>query len=270
MLNLLPQNATPCRNAYIVNVTPELAKQWLDNNNFNRPKNQPEVDRYVHQIQSGLWRRTHQGAAFSSKGVLLDGQHRLWAIVQSGQSVPMLVFINEPLENYEYIDCGRNRSNLDTMRMSQRDNTITTLHTQTLKAMLVGRVCKNSNLWSNAALNELYRKHNGVVKFAAEQFIECKNKQINDPTVRGVIARAGYHIPHDRLMEFCGILKGASSNHPATSAIENFRTCLTIWQDRRENTKREIYKRCEHLLTAFSENREISGFPIESDELFPF
>jgi hypothetical protein len=35
-LNFIPKNARLCNNTYIVNVTPELARQWLSINNFNR------------------------------------------------------------------------------------------------------------------------------------------------------------------------------------------------------------------------------------------
>ena len=140
--SLLPTNARPYNSAYIVYVTPELAKKWLTMaNNFNRPIKQAVVDMYVRQIKSGLWRRTHQGIAFDANGILIDGQHRLMAIVNSGVTVPMpmLIFMDEPKENYEFIDCGRNRSNLVTVRMSARNETLKLAHTQTLKAMLAGR-----------------------------------------------------------------------------------------------------------------------------------
>ena len=34
-------------------------------------------------MKAGHWRLTHQGIAFDPAGVLIDGQHRLWAIVES-------------------------------------------------------------------------------------------------------------------------------------------------------------------------------------------
>ena len=159
MLNLLPKEACPCANTFIVNVTPELARTWLVNNNFNRPKNPEAVAKYVRQIREERWWLTHQGIALTKHGFLLDGQHRLWAIIECDITLPMRVFINEPIENYEVIDCGRNRSNLDVVRMSAKDSTLTSAHTQTLQSMLAGRFCKTANRWTNIEMNELYEEH---------------------------------------------------------------------------------------------------------------
>jgi len=270
MKNFLPANARPYNNAYIVYVTPELAKKWLDECNvFNRPINQEAVDMYVRQIKSDKWRRTHQGIAFSDKKSLLDGQHRLMAIVIAQVTVPMLIFMDEEKGNYEYIDSGRNRSNLEIVRMSSRNETLKLMHTQTLKAMLTGRYCKGNSKYSNAELGELYRKYAAAVNFAVEQIGDYPVKQINDPTVRGVIARACYYLNEDQLIDFCNLLKGQNQEHRAAKMVNAFRDCLMLWKDRRENTKREIYKRCECILKAIQNNEVLVGFPSALGELFP-
>jgi len=270
MKTQLPANARPYNNAYVVYVTPELAKKWLEECNvFNRPVNQTVVDMYVRQIKSGLWRRTHQGVAFTSERSLLDGQHRLTAVVTANVTVPMLVFIDESPENYEYIDCGRNRSNLEIVRMSTRNETLKLMHTQTLKAMLAGRYCKSNGKYSNAELGELYRRYSTAVDFAVDQLGDYPNKQINDPTVRGVVARACYYLSKDQVVDFCNMLKGQSQEHPAAKTVNTFRECLMLWEDRRENTKREIYKRCECILRAIQNNEVLVGFPTASGEHFP-
>jgi hypothetical protein len=58
--------------------------------------------------------------------------------------------------------------------------------------MLAGRYCKGNSKYSNAELGDLYRRYSAVVDFAVDQLGDYQNKQINDPTVRGVIARACY------------------------------------------------------------------------------
>ena len=104
-LNFIPKEARLCNNTYIVNVPPELARQWLSINNFNRPKNTESVAKYVRQIRDGHWRLTHQGVALTQNGFLLDGQHRLFALIECGVTLPMRVCFNEPIENYEVSDC---------------------------------------------------------------------------------------------------------------------------------------------------------------------
>lgn len=268
MLNLIPKNAKPCRNTFIVDVTPGLAKVWLDINNFNRPRNSETFMKYVRQIREGRWRLTHQGIAFTEDGTLLDGQHRLFAIIECGVSLPMRVFLNESAENFAVIDCGRNRSNLDTVRMSARDSTLSTAHTQTLKSMLAGRLCRTANRWTNVEINDLYEEHKAAVGFAVTQFRSCKDKQINDPTTRGVIARAYYHVPLETLGTFCSLVIGRN-DHPCRAPIDAFVGCLGYWKDRRESTKQEIYRRCELTIEAFLANSADVSYGKNITELFP-
>jgi hypothetical protein len=268
-LNFIPKDARLCNNTYIVNVTPELARKWLNINNFNRPKNAESVAKYVRQIRDGHWRLTHQGVALTQNGFLLDGQHRLFALIECGVTLPMRVCFNEPIENYEVIDCGRNRSNLDVARMSLKDSTITSLHMQTLRAMLAGRLCRTANRWTSIELNEYYLKYRDTINFVVNQFQHCKNKQINDSTVRGVIARAHVnHIATESLEYFCSLLINGGE-HPSRAAIDVFVHCLKVWNDRRENTKREIYRRCELTLKAFLTNTTEVNFDNVTIELFP-
>lgn len=267
-MNIIPKGSRHCSNTYIVNVTPEMAKAWLDSNNFNRPRRPDLVAKYVKQINQGRWRLTHQGIAFTRFGTLLDGQHRLFAIIECGVILPFRVFINEPPENFAVIDCGKNRTALDVTRMGNKDSTLTTAHMNTLKAMLAGAGCKTANVWSNIELDELYYEHSDAVNFTVERFRECKDKQINDSTVRGVIARASYHIPTDTLDTFCSVLLRGDS-HPSKHVVDAFVQCLREWKDRRENTKREIYRRCELTLEAFLNNETSISFGKTTNELFP-
>lgn len=75
----------------VIDVTPEQAKKWLANNTQNRALNRKRVAALATEMREGRWKLTHQGIAFGPTGVLLDGQHRLAAIVASGVAVKMLV-----------------------------------------------------------------------------------------------------------------------------------------------------------------------------------
>ena len=268
MLNLIPKTSRPCNNTYIVNVTPEMARMWLDLNNFNRPKKPEVVAKYVRQIREKRWRLTHQGLAFTEDGILLDGQHRLFAIIECGVTLPMRVFLNEPAENFAVIDCGQNRSHLDVVRMSAKDSTLTSAHTQTLHSMLAGRLCRTANRWTNAETNELYEIHKVAVNFVVDQFRDCKDRRINDRTVKGVIARAFYHLPQETLAVFCSLLT-SNNDHHCRAAIDAFVRCLEMWSNRRESTKQEIYRRCELTLETFVNNSADVSFGKDITELFP-
>jgi hypothetical protein len=73
-------------------VTPPIAVGWLETlNSTNRKINKSAVKRLGADLAAGKFLTTHQGIAFDSMGGLLDGQHRLKAIVLTGVSSWMLV-----------------------------------------------------------------------------------------------------------------------------------------------------------------------------------
>lgn len=263
----LPRSARPFSNAYIVNVTPAMAREWLKQNNFNRAQRPDIVADYVRQIRDGRWRRTHQGIAFSEKGTLLDGQHRLFAIVETGITVPMLVFINEPLENHLAIDGGKRRTPLDVVRLEIRSNSIKAKHISTLKAMIAGVHCKNQNHLSSQEIVELLRRNFRAVDWAVETL--GKAKDVGTPTVLGVIARAYTCLPTERVLEFCSMLVTGQGDHPSINLIRNLREFITRQRDRQEETRRAVYRRVEYVLQAFLNGETNCDFPPYNKELFP-
>lgn len=77
------------RDGYVV--TPALAKQWLEKNTNNRNVNFAKVKKMAKDMREGHWDTTHQGIAIATDGTLVDGQHRLMAVVESGVTVRMNV-----------------------------------------------------------------------------------------------------------------------------------------------------------------------------------
>jgi hypothetical protein len=94
--------------ARVAEVTPAMAEKWLDrNHDRNRSVNDKRVEAMASDMRTGHWRLTHQGICFDAEGVLIDGQHRLWAVMSSGCSVRMLVVGNAHGELSDPIDtCG--------------------------------------------------------------------------------------------------------------------------------------------------------------------
>lgn len=93
-------------------ITPLMAKSMLSNNKSNRAVSKQDVLRYSRDMKAGKWMLTHQGILVGKDGALIDGQHRLMAIVKSGVTVKMPVTYDEsittPLELP--MDTGRKRS----------------------------------------------------------------------------------------------------------------------------------------------------------------
>lgn len=110
----------------VVNVTPEMAAEWLEKNVANnRPVRAVEVSKFARDMMNGKWRLTHQGIAFNAEGRLIDGQHRLRAVIQSKCTVPMMVWYNLPEECLPMIDTGLARTASDSIGFITADNAYT-------------------------------------------------------------------------------------------------------------------------------------------------
>ena len=91
-----------------VNVTPDVAKQLLGINYDKQRNIQPSrVDVYSRDMANGNWNPLASGTIqISSDGKVVDGQHRLLAVIKSGVTIPMKVeFGGGSAEGlFDYID----------------------------------------------------------------------------------------------------------------------------------------------------------------------
>jgi hypothetical protein len=103
-------------------VTPTIAAAWLKRNLGNRPLVERHVDDLVWEMKNGKFRTTPQGLAFNLDEELVDGQHRLTAIVRSGVSIELRVTFNFDGSFDSPIDTGlRLRRAHDILHLSPRD-----------------------------------------------------------------------------------------------------------------------------------------------------
>jgi hypothetical protein len=74
-----------------VDMTPEMAAKLLEGNKDNRPLDQGRVNAYARDIRAGAWRITGDAVKLTNVGEIVDGQHRLWAVVEAGLTVRLLL-----------------------------------------------------------------------------------------------------------------------------------------------------------------------------------
>lgn len=102
-------------------VNPTLATLWLEKNTKNRPVHDSKVKLYAERMRAGEWRLNGEAVIFDKNGDLIDGQHRLWAVIESGVTVQMLVVRGVDPDVRPTIDTGLSRSIRDVLAM-QGDN----------------------------------------------------------------------------------------------------------------------------------------------------
>lgn len=108
----------------IETITPEKATEYLGKNTHNRKLRQKHVEALANEMRNGNWVVTHQGIAFSDKGELIDGQHRMAACILCKKTIEVLVSRHvaangHPFCAQDVIDRGSIRSIGDQLQLSQ-------------------------------------------------------------------------------------------------------------------------------------------------------
>lgn len=102
----------------IMTVTPAIAQGFLLKNNNNRHLRKERVEFYLDQMRKGLWVVQNDDICFDWDGNLLNGQHRLSAVVKLGKPVEMGIKTGLDPRAFSIIDVGANRSAGDIFSIS--------------------------------------------------------------------------------------------------------------------------------------------------------
>jgi len=144
----------------VVRITPAMAEYILFNyNDGNRPRTKNHVDRLAKIIKSGEFITTSQGISFSSNRKLLDGQHRLAAIAQSGVAVEIYVTFGVHPSAFSVYDTGKKRGAADAFHIAGLKNTKPlAAAARLLEAVELGK-CNGDLTISNQRALEIVSEH---------------------------------------------------------------------------------------------------------------
>lgn len=255
----------------VLDLTPEIASDWISHTNtHNRRIIDSHVDQLAGEMKAGRWMLTHQGIAFSTNRVLLDGQHRLWAVVMSGTTVPMRIFVNEPPEAMEALDTGYRRTNDQIISLAGGLGQVTRDELATLRAMLAGLGPHHKR--TAAVERELLAKHREAVTFAAEVMTGGRKfRGVCTAATKAVLARAWYSCDRDQLRHFAGVLRsGAPKGDHDEPALLLFQFLISSRAGRRPQPyERDVYSKTERALAAFLKGERLNRLHAAPGELFP-
>lgn len=100
---------------HVIHVTPEIAQEWLRRNHSNRAIRPINLRKYKSSMERGEWRDTGETVKFSRTGRLLDGQHRLLAICETGVKLRLCVATGIADEAFDSLDAGASRTAPDML-----------------------------------------------------------------------------------------------------------------------------------------------------------
>jgi hypothetical protein len=160
----LDQYGLPAITIELVDVTPELAQQWLLRNVKNRNLRKGVVAQYGRDMTAGEWSINGSTIVFADNDTLIDGQHRLNAIAACdipGASFPTLVVRGVAEKVKRTIDGGTKRTMGDRLKIDD------TQASPTILASLLRR----AHMWDRG----VYVNVGGSSPSAAEMYAYLEN-----------------------------------------------------------------------------------------------
>src|SRR5215510_6988131 len=109
-----------------VTVTPELAAKLLLKNEGNRKLREQHAAGLARAIENGQYKLTHQAAAVTKKGRLVDGQHRMRAVILANKSVEMWIAYDVPDDTFSVLDAGMPRKMHERLQSDPKKTSVCT------------------------------------------------------------------------------------------------------------------------------------------------
>lgn len=180
-------------------VTPDIARQILEHNTSNRPISKREVERLKRVLESGEWRYNGEPVKISKSDRLLDGQHRLIAIAESGVSADLFLIIGLEDEVFTTLDQGRKRTGGDVlfMRGAKRYNALS------VSCSMLFRMVKNRPIYGAVdqipayGIDKIFDRHPGLA--ASIEFCAPLHGR-GDTAVAGLGYLAAFHYAIETIM----------------------------------------------------------------------
>ena len=102
----------------VIEIPPAMAEEMLKSNTSNRNLRPRDVQAYANEITMGRWKLNGESIKFDWNGNLLDGQHRLHAVVLAGKPITIYVVWDLPPETFPTIDQGIKRTASDILGLA--------------------------------------------------------------------------------------------------------------------------------------------------------
>jgi hypothetical protein len=253
-------------------VTPALAADYLEAN-FDRNRNQRRrwVEILSRAMKSGEFLFTHQGIAFDEDGFLIDGQHRLAAIVDSGESHWLLVVRNIPRSHVVGIDIQARRAAHDQIRVIHSDMDPNQNDVAVARMMWSG--IRQGTDWGDQLLGcrlmAFMEEHWDAVCFVRSG---SRRRRARAAPMRAVVARAYYHADHARLLHFLDVLDSGEANGPGDFAAIRLRERVAreaVLTRGGRDSRESLYRLTCSAVVAFLQFRPITKLYEASEDPFP-
>ncbi len=182
-------------------VTPEMARDWLANQAVNRTIIWGWVHFLCSEMKAGDWLSDGvECISFNVDNKLIDGQHRLLALLEFGEPICMAVALGVT----DYLGLQKPRTLPDILQIRKGEK-FTNDQVATIKVFV------GDPHIAPLTLSRTYKRYRSAIDFA----IEClrpKREFVSNSNVAAAVARAYYRESHTRLREFGKVLTSEVSH----------------------------------------------------------
>lgn len=209
-----------------IEVTVDMAARWLKVNFVNRPVSAAVVAAYARDMVACRWQPTHQGLAFNDRDELIDGQHRLLAVLKCGRAVRMMVTFGLPskipgseMTTMDCVDRGRTRSVADQLKIQHglKQGAQIAAVTAALAHLCVGEKMRRLSVGQTL---DVYRAFEPGVNFVLET---KPPKGMNNAAVLAAFAFIYQIKGSDARGRFACVMTGQGlDQHPALQLLREF------------------------------------------------
>lgn len=125
----VPLRAIPLKtlgiSVYLAEITPEVAEVMLRKKNINRSFRLPQLNKIKRTLEMGRWEINGETIIFDEAGQLIEGQHRLKAVVETGVTIYALVVHGIDRERFKTMGQGAKRTVGDILGIQGEKNSRT-------------------------------------------------------------------------------------------------------------------------------------------------
>lgn len=156
-------------------ITPHKAAEMLKFNHSNRAMVANHLNRLISEMLAGDWKVTGDTIKINGDR-LLDGQHRLEAVVRSGVSIQCFIARNVDTDSFPMIDTGRTRMGGDVLSALGYHNVFITASAARMIWYYEHRIARLDGPLSNNTVLHTVKRHPTLPAFISELsgYIFCK------------------------------------------------------------------------------------------------
>ena len=264
-------------------ISPNTAMTYLKNAGKNRKLSEKKVQDYAKQMTDGEWVLNGEPIIFGKSGNLIDGQHRLRAVIYANARVQMLVVRGVNDEYFDSIDSGKSRSLFDVFSCNNVANSATV--SSIVKKFYI--ICNNPkacffkdyshSTTSRKRMLEIYQRHAQAFDFAAQFGANMyAKKRLASPANIGAIYAYLFIVKEheqEKIEEFFWFLfsnKEAATIPDYSASLEVRNRIISAALAGKKFEPKTLQNMFAVAWNAFIEGKEIKKLNVSNEEIIEF